>query len=180
MKTQILRGLVTVCVSISIAAGLNGCGSEKEKTDQIQMSGTMETPKANSLEESGREPRENAGASGSALSEAEEPASETAPAQKSFTSFKVTPLKKTVYAVKGVNIRSGAGTDYKILDGAFAGDVLEQTGICDNGWIEISWRGVKAYVDGEYVSDTPPASWETASGQKETFSKVFDRIILQA
>ncbi len=36
MKTQILRGLVTVCVSISIAAGLNGCGSEKEKTDQPQ------------------------------------------------------------------------------------------------------------------------------------------------
>ena len=56
MKTQILRGLVTVCVSISIAAGLNGCGSEKEKTDQPQMSGTMETPEANSLEESGRKP----------------------------------------------------------------------------------------------------------------------------
>lgn len=157
MKYRFFRLVLSVLAAITLMTGVSGCGRKREEILWKEEKG----------EEEGLENSEPQQVSGTETVLKTETVPETAPPQRTGEPVAVTPLKKTVYAVRGVNIRSGAGTDYKILDGAFAGDALEQTGVCDNGWIEISWRGVKAYVDGEYVTEEAPES------EKETAMREF-------
>ncbi|MFR3949108.1 MAG: SH3 domain-containing protein [Ruminococcus sp.] len=38
------------------------------------------------------------------------------------------------------------------IAGVTSGTQLTSTGVCDNGWIEVSYEGQTAYVSGDYVS----------------------------
>ncbi len=49
------------------------------------------------------------------------------------------------------NIRTGAGTGYKIVYTAAAGDRYAVTGVTDFGWYEIEYEGGKAYIYAELV-----------------------------
>lgn len=69
----------------------------------------------------------------------------------------VTALSQTIYSTGTVNIRSGAGTEFAVIGTAGKDMPLAQTGICDNGWVQINWNGVTCYLSQDYVTETPPA-----------------------
>ena len=45
-----------------------------------------------------------------------------------------------------------ASADATWIAGVTSGTQLTSTGVCDNGWIEVSYEGQTAYVSGDYVS----------------------------
>ena len=64
----------------------------------------------------------------------------------------VTKQDGTYVANADVNLRADASTDATLIAGVANGTQLTSTGVCDNGWIEISYEGQTAYVSGDYVS----------------------------
>ena len=51
-----------------------------------------------------------------------------------------------------INLRADASADATWIAGVTSGTQLTSTGVCDNGWIEVSYEGQTAYVSGDYVS----------------------------
>lgn len=52
-----------------------------------------------------------------------------------------------------LNVRSSWSTNGKILGEVTYGTELTVTGLCENGWVQIRYKGETAYVSGEYVSE---------------------------
>ena len=50
-----------------------------------------------------------------------------------------------------INLRADASADATWIAGVTSGTQLTSTGVCDNGWIEVSYEGQTAYVSGDYV-----------------------------
>ena len=66
----------------------------------------------------------------------------------------VTKKDGTYVANADVNLRADASADATLISGVTSGTQLTSTGVCDNGWIEVT------YVSGDYVSavETAPAA----------------------
>ncbi len=61
--------------------------------------------------------------------------------------------KHMMVTANGLNIRSLWSAESKILGTVSRGADLTVTGICENGWIQVLYKGQTAYVNGEYVTD---------------------------
>lgn len=72
----------------------------------------------------------------------------------------VTKKDGTYVANADVNLRADASADATLISGVASGTQLTSTGVCDNGWIEVTYNGQTAYVSGDYVSavETAPAA----------------------
>ena len=72
----------------------------------------------------------------------------------------VTKKDGTYVANADVNLRADASADATLISGVTSGTQLTSTGVCDNGWIEVTYNGQTAYVSGDYVSavETAPAA----------------------
>lgn len=63
----------------------------------------------------------------------------------------VSSLSGTLEITGDVNLRSGPGTGYDVLDKAKTGDALTMTGVTDSGWYRVDLDGQTAYLAGEYA-----------------------------
>ena len=64
-----------------------------------------------------------------------------------------TPTPEVTYVANAdINLRADASADATWIAGVTSGTQLTSTGVCDNGWIEVSYEGQTAYVSGDYVS----------------------------
>lgn len=62
----------------------------------------------------------------------------------------------TMYTSDTVNVRAGAGTDYDKVGKLRWGNQLQVTGETDNGWYEVIYDGITAFIKGDYmVPDLP-------------------------
>ena len=52
-----------------------------------------------------------------------------------------------------LNVRSSWSTNGKVLGEVTYGTELTVTGLCENGWVQILYKGETAYVSGEYVDE---------------------------
>ncbi|MCR5033340.1 MAG: SH3 domain-containing protein [Lachnospiraceae bacterium] len=83
--------------------------------------------------------------------------------------FSVTEKTGFVEATTGVNVRSGPGKEYDALGTMQQGEQLPVTGITDNDWFEVKFRGEKGYVYASYVKELSGESKEgKASEEIET------------
>ncbi len=76
----------------------------------------------------------------------------------------ITQVSQTLYATADVNVRAQNNVTSAVLGGIAAGDTMQETGYTDDGWIQISYNGVSAYVSGNYVSATKPVIVKAMSG----------------
>ena len=74
----------------------------------------------------------------------------------------VEPASGMMYAVNSVNVRSGPGTGYQRLGHLDRAEVVNITGICENGWYRIKFEGGEGFVSGKYLSKDKPAEVTTA------------------
>ncbi len=76
------------------------------------------------------------------------------------TSFTVTEYDTpvTMYTSDTVNVRTGAGTDYDKLGKISWGSELQVTGETDNGWYEVSYDDMTAFIIGDYMVDELPGT----------------------
>lgn len=81
----------------------------------------------------------------------------------------VTKQDGTYVANTDVNLRADASADATLIAGVTSGTQLTSTGVCDNGWIEVSYEGQTAYVSGDYVSvaETPAEGSEDQAAQTD-------------
>lgn len=61
-----------------------------------------------------------------------------------------------VYATSDVNIRSGPGTQFKVLDYLPEGDEINRIGIGSDGWSQVYYKGDGAYIRSKYLSYEKP------------------------
>lgn len=79
-------------------------------------------------------------------------------AELSLTSFTVTEYENVarMFASDTVNVRAGAGTDYKKLGKVAWGTEVTVTGVTDNGWFEVLFNDLIGYIRGDFmVSEMP-------------------------
>lgn len=77
--------------------------------------------------------------------------------------------KHMMVTANGLNIRSGWSTNSKVLGTVSYGADLRVTGLCENGWVQVLYKGQTAYVSGEHVSDYAQVD-HTASEQAVTIA----------
>ena len=61
--------------------------------------------------------------------------------------------KHMMVIASSLNIRSLWSADSKVLGAVSRGTDLTVTGLCENGWVQILYKGQVGYVSGEYVTD---------------------------
>lgn len=61
-----------------------------------------------------------------------------------------------VYAISDVNIRSGPGTEYKVLDYLPEGNEINRIGIGSDGWSQVYYKGDGAYIRSKYLTMEKP------------------------
>jgi len=54
-------------------------------------------------------------------------------------------------ATSSLNVRSNWSSDSEILGSVRYGTDLTVTGLCENGWVQVQYKGETAYVSGDYV-----------------------------
>ena len=86
-------------------------------------------------------------------------AAETTAAKK----YKVTDVKKTMYATASVRVRANYSTSSDVVAALADGEKVDVTGQAENGWMRVSYKGNVGYVSGSYLSETPPATKSSAA-----------------
>jgi enterochelin esterase-like enzyme len=76
-------------------------------------------------------------------------------------SIAVEPASGKMYAVNSVNVRSGPDTGYQRLGHLDKAEDVDITGICENGWYRIKFKGGEGFVSGKYLSKDKPAEVTT-------------------
>lgn len=61
--------------------------------------------------------------------------------------------KRMMVTAETLNIRSSWSSSSQILGTLSRGAEVTVTGLCENGWVQISYQGHTAYVSGDYVAD---------------------------
>lgn len=77
-----------------------------------------------------------------------------APAEPVTVTYSV--VDEYVYATSDVNIRSGPGTEYKVLDYLPEGDEINRIGIGSDGWSQVYYKGDGAYIRFKYLAYEKP------------------------
>lgn len=98
--------------------------------------------------------------------ETTEPATEpevTTPAPETMPEIVISPASGKMYAKSDVNVRSGAGTDYERLGHLDAAEEVEITGLSENGWYRIVFKGGEGFVSSKYLQNEKPAPAQTAA-----------------
>lgn len=75
--------------------------------------------------------------------------------------------KHMMVTSNGLNIRSGWSTNASILGTVSFGTDLTVTGLCENGWVQVLYKGQTAYVSGEHVSDYQQVSTQGSQSALE-------------
>ena len=70
-----------------------------------------------------------------------------------------TDVNEVVYATAPVNIRTGPGTGYSILNVLRTGASIRRVGVGSNGWSKVIYGGKTAYIVSNYLSATRPAGY---------------------
>ena len=70
----------------------------------------------------------------------------------------VTKQDGTYTANVDVNLRADASAEATLVASVASGTQLTSTGVCDNGWVEVSYEGQTAYVSGDYVTAAAAAA----------------------
>jgi uncharacterized protein YgiM (DUF1202 family) len=62
-------------------------------------------------------------------------------------------VKDGIYSANAdINLRADCSVEADILASVAAGTQLTSTGVCDNGWIRVSYEGTTCYASGDYVT----------------------------
>ena len=61
--------------------------------------------------------------------------------------------KHMMVTANGLNIRTLWSKETEIIDTVSYGTDLTVTGLCENGWVQVLYKGLVGYVNGEYVTD---------------------------
>ena len=69
---------------------------------------------------------------------------------------KIKDLEETVYVKTDANVRVGYSTASKSIGALKAGTPITRTGICDNGWSRILYKGAIAYVYSDLLTTKNP------------------------
>ena len=75
--------------------------------------------------------------------------------------------KHMIVTGNGLNIRSSWSENASILGTVSYGTDLTVTGLCENGWVQILYKGQVAYVSGDYVTDYQQVSTEGSQSAME-------------
>lgn len=67
-------------------------------------------------------------------------------------------VDETVYATAGVHIRASYTTDSAAIGSLAKGNSIQRTGVCANGWSRVNFQGADAFIYGDYLSATAPAT----------------------
>ena len=70
-------------------------------------------------------------------------------------------VNENVYAIGTVNVRTGPGTQYQIIDELDYGYSVTRIGVGDNGWSMVIWEDQVAYIFSAYLSRTRPQGLNT-------------------
>lgn len=72
--------------------------------------------------------------------------------------------------VIGVNVRADCSGDSEWVGSLFENDVVQGTGVCENGWIQVLFEGKKSYVKGSCLEETDDAQPNVVTGMEGTES----------
>ena len=75
--------------------------------------------------------------------------------------------KHMMVTTDALNVRSSWSADSKILGTVRYGADLNVTGLCENGWVQILYKGETAYVSGDYVTDYQEVDHNASEGAVE-------------
>ncbi len=82
--------------------------------------------------------------------------------------YKVTDMKKTMYATGSVRVRSSYSTSSDVLAGLAKDEKIEVTGQAENGWFRVNYKGHTGYVSKDYLTEKEPQTSGTQANSSNT------------
>lgn len=83
------------------------------------------------------------------------------------STFYVTDMLMTCYAVQDINVRKGPSTNYDRIGSLSANQEVIVTGQADTGWYRISYNGGEAYASSRYLTSEQPISEQPSNSKAE-------------
>lgn len=167
MKSLFQRNskLIVFVVTILLAMAVVGCGKESSNTTlPVETSAQEEssTEEITTEEATTEEPITEEPTTEEITTE--EPTTEEA----TFAPVEIKEVNETVWATTSVNVREFWDKEAKKVGGLKKGKLVNRTGICDNGWSRIQYKGKEAYVNSKFLTDVEPETEPPTTAPPET------------
>lgn len=167
------KNIMMTIIAVMLMAAMTGCGKEDAgleapATENIERTKTPDTDTAESVdvendiedtETSAKAETETTVEDADADVTEEEPVSDVTEQEESEEpeiTFTKTEVDETIYATTSANVRKGPSTDFDVVGRVKLGDEIKRTGILDNGWSEIEYKGATCYISSKLVSTEKP------------------------
>ncbi|RHP34933.1 SGNH/GDSL hydrolase family protein [Lachnotalea sp. AF33-28] len=160
MKTYIhKRGPALLAMLLTAALLLSGCSfraNQEQTSEPTETQKELQTSEANTTQEQTAEPAtEETTEETTEEATTEEPTEETTE-KETFAPVDIKTVEETVWATTSVNVREFWSAKADKVGGLAKGQKVTRTGICDNGWSQVSYKGKEAYVNSKYLTTEEP------------------------
>ncbi|AZZ41970.1 hypothetical protein C0Z11_06425 [Acidipropionibacterium jensenii] len=95
-----------------------------------------------------------------------------ASATKSAATKNAASVRRIVYASVGVNVRSGAGTAYRVVGQLSQGDYVGTRGAAVGGWTPVSFQGKAGWVKSSLLSASKPKVSASSAGSAGSVRRI--------
>ncbi|WP_175415790.1 SH3 domain-containing protein [Acidipropionibacterium jensenii] len=95
-----------------------------------------------------------------------------ASATKSAAAKNAASVRRIVYASVGVNVRSGAGTAYRVVGQLSQGDYVGTRGAAVGGWTPVSFQGKAGWVKSSLLSTSKPKVSASSAGSAGSVRRI--------
>ena len=152
-----VANIITLGILAILLVGCVGCAAVGDKregeitpTNPIQTEPANETIMSQETENNKTEPTEELYST---------PTETTPPDIEDTEPQETEPMiaYETMYATSNVNVRSGPGTNYKILGVLGAGEPIQRISAEASGWSKVIYNGEEAYISSGCLSSQKPA-----------------------
>lgn len=145
-----MRKSCSFILALLVAVALWGC-SEKPETAVVPIETVALQHTESPIQTETDAPTMLATQETTATEPEEKAPSATAAATEPVT-VKYSVVDEYVYATTDVNIRSGPGTEYEVIDYLPKGDEINRIGIGSDGWSQVNYKGDGAYIRSKYLT----------------------------
>ena len=162
-----IKAILTALFALGLSLALPACARNDNKKDALnsgvvqeqphgQEEQESESPRLPELPEGGENIPEEGNGPGVSAPEEEKPAISVQPQPQAERAEYIMPT------ADGVNLRAGAGTDYKVV-GTAEKNTMYALSRRVNGWYETVYKGEKAYISAAYCKSVLMDKSETAA-----------------
>ena len=89
----------------------------------------------------------------------------------------ISEANESVWTTDGVNVRADHSTDASVVGSLSSGAEVTRTGVCDNGWSQVSYNGSTAYIHSDYLTTEEPEQTSSSDTSSSDGASIGEQMV---